>query len=62
MNYSTSDGYGKSLKSNNWYFNHIKFDNNITYFHIRYISCSLTVTRQVSRVEQELLTFPEHMS
>jgi hypothetical protein len=29
-------------------------------FHVRWCSCYLTVTRRVSLVEQELLSFPEH--
>ena len=31
-------------------------------FHIRWCSCRLAVTRQVSLVERELLALPEHMS
>jgi hypothetical protein len=31
-------------------------------FHIRWCSCHLTVTRRVSRVKQELLALPEHLS
>ena len=30
-------------------------------FHIRWCSCRWIVTRRVSHVEQELLTFPEHL-
>jgi hypothetical protein len=33
----------------------------LTYVHIRWCSCRLTVTRRVSHVEQELLTLPEHL-
>ena len=32
------------------------------YFHIAQYSCHLTVTQRVSLVEQELLTFPEHIN
>ena len=31
-------------------------------FHVRLCSCRLTVTQRMSRVEQELLTLPEHMN
>ena len=31
-------------------------------FRVKWCSCRLTVSRQVSLVEQELLTLPEHMS
>ena len=32
------------------------------YFHIRWCSCRLTLTRQVSRVKEELPTVAEHLS